>query len=1166
MLRLSPQSHCQLLARFFIFYGFAFVVAVTVLLANAAAARAEVIWSLGEPDGSSIEFAPGSQSELEYKIGESTVSQDFSGHHRGTIDWDPDRAEKERPYSIDFDLAAAPQGPHHLLLNLIYKTGAPKQIQVVVNGKKGIFPVVTAPKKDVDAKDGNAILLTKQKLYVPIEAAWLKPKGNRVTIAPLGFGTMDYDSLSFHRGSIPAGSQLLQPRLVPTIFYQQKDGQLTEACHLHVPFADNFTKGTATLWLGGKRQRVNLDAVDYDFGILSPVIEIAASETPQAARISIDMDGQTTSTSHKFVPARQWKVFLNPKIHNDIGFTDIQPHVNELDTRNTDAVLKILRDFPFYKFNFETSWLVENFLDCRPEQYRQEFLQQAREGRAPINAFYLNLLTGVCTGEELYRSLYYTHALHLKHGTNFDFACLTDAPSHSWFLPTLLNDVGIKTFSNGSNQARAPILVQSNLNEVSPFYWEGLNGERIMMWYARVYAQWKLLTAEGFLHRQVSYDYLQSTLPQFLTRFRRADYAPDAILVYGAYIDNASIPPTAEAEFVEQWNQEFAFPKLIVASDADYFNYVEKNYAEQLPVYRGDAGAYWEDGVASSSQATAKNRQTQQVLPLAEISSSLATSFEPRFRYPKQDFDAAWKNVLFYDEHTWGAYNSISQPDREGVLRQWEVKESYSNRANLDARNLLSRSLNRLCQQVEVVDNTIFAFNWQNRTRTEPLVVELAAGTYLVDLVTDETVEVDVLFEKEGWQKVRFLAKDVPAMGYRGYAIRYLDPPELAKNESRESSWTIENHHYRVTIDNDTGGIKSLIDKVEQRELVDQDDSYSLNQYLYVSGGKETQIKDLHHELVPAELNTEGAKEAKLIENVSTPVGQRIVVETTAKHTPSIRSEYLLYDEIKRLDIVNTVQKNEVRDKEAVYFAFPWAADKPEFRYQIQNGWVRPNQDQLPGACREWFAVQNLVHVKDGDFSIAWSSRDAPLASFTDINRGRWLTNLEITNGHLYSYVMNNYWYVNYKASQAGKFVFRYSVTSGNDLSQEQLADFDADTRTPVFAYPYLSSFSASVASGDRPLKASSASLLQLDAANLQIVTLKQAEDGKGYILRLLETAGLSGVATLRSPLLQVEQAKLCNGVEVNQQSLNVTADSVKIPYQPHRYITVRLEMKSPRS
>ena len=155
---------------------------------------------------------------------------------------------------------------------------------------------------------------------------------------------------------------------------------------------------------------------------------------------------------------------------------------------------------------------------------------------------------------------------------------------------------------------------------------------------------------------------------------------------------------------------------------------MEKHFADRLPVYRGDCGAYWEDGVGSTMHATILNRQTQQVLPAAETAASLATIFEPRNRYPAEDFRGAWKNVMFYNEHTWGAHNSISQPGRQFVERQWEIKESYATRANLDARNLLARGCNRLAQQIAVDGSSILAFNWQNRPRTAPLEVEIGTA------------------------------------------------------------------------------------------------------------------------------------------------------------------------------------------------------------------------------------------------------------------------------------------------------------------------------------------------------------------------------------------------------------------------------------------------------
>lgn len=56
----------------------------------------------------------------------------------------------------------------------------------------------------------------------------------------------------------------------------------------------------------------------------------------------------------------------------------------------------------------------------------------------------------------------------------------------------------------------------------------------------------------------------------------------------------------------------------------------------------------------------------------------------------------------------------------------------------------------------------------------------------------------------------------------------------------------------------------------------------------------------------------------------------------------------------------------------------------------------------------------------DPFLAIAWASPDAPLFTLTDINRGLWLKHLDIRNGYLFSYVMNNYWFTNYRAEHSG--------------------------------------------------------------------------------------------------------------------------------------------------
>ena len=145
---------------------------------------------------------------------------------------------------------------------------------------------------------------------------------------------------------------------------------------------------------------------------------------------------------------------------------------------------------------------------------------------------------------------------------------------------------------------------------------------------------------------------------------------------------------------------------------------------------------------------------------------------------------------------------------------------------------------------------------------------------------------------------------------------------------------------------------------------------------------------------------------------------------------PQIYEHGHVWDDIKRIDFVNRFTKKQTYDKEAVYFAFPFAAEQPTFRYEAPAAIVNANRDMLPGACLDWFTVQHFVEVEGRDATIAWATPDAPLACFQDINRGKWQTQLPLTNGHLYAYVMNNYWHTNYLAGQGGDYAFRFAITS----------------------------------------------------------------------------------------------------------------------------------------
>ena len=98
-------------------------------------------------------------------------------------------------------------------------------------------------------------------------------------------------------------------------------------------------------------------------------------------------------------------------------------------------------------------------------------------------------------------------------------------------------------------------------------------------------------------------------------------------------------------------------------------------------------------------------------------------------------------------------------------------------------------------------------------------------------------------------------------------------------------------------------------------------------------------------------------------------------------------------------------------------------------------GWaaVRPELDQIPASCKNWFSVQRWVDISNDRYGVTWSPVDAPLVEVGGItanligsqtNPDVWIQHLQPSQT-IYSWVMNNHWHTNYRAEQEGPTVFR---------------------------------------------------------------------------------------------------------------------------------------------
>ena len=284
-------------------------------------------------------------------------------------------------------------------------------------------------------------------------------------------------------------------------------------------------------------------------------------------------------------------------------------------------------------------------------------------------------------------------------------------------------------------------------------------------------------------------------------------------------------------------------------------------------------------------------------------------------------------------------------------------------------------------------------------------------------------------------------------------------------------------------------------------------------------------------------------------------VFQELAIETSLPTCPRIQQRIRLYRDLKIAEITNVVTKEENYDPEGVYFAFPFDVPDPLFHCEIADGIMRPGKDQLTYSCQDYYAIQHWVHVSGGGFGITMAPLEAPLVMCAGLHAGTWADRIAFDNGHVFSWVMNNYWMTNFRAGQAGDIPFRYRLTSA-------AGEFDAFASTQFAWQPFYPLAATWLATRPNAKPPASGSTLALSGDPVLLSCVKQAETGDSLILRLLEVRGRPAACTVRlsqPPGLKIVKGALANVVEEPRATLEVAGNAFTVRLRPYEVLTVRL-------
>lgn len=410
-----------------------------------------------------------------------------------------------------------------------------------------------------------------------------------------------------------------------------------------------------------------------------------------------------------------------------------------------------------------------------------------------------------------------------------------------------------------------------------------------------------------------------------------------------------------------------------------------------------------------------------------------------------------------------------------------------------------------------------------------------------------------------GWlYELVFKADDVPALGYKSYYVRKSEKVTSAEIETEigvSEVNILENRFYRIEVDPITGAVISIFDKDIQEELIDSEAPHMGNQFVVRFATDAKQV-------IPTKAVIEKGEDGACYSS--------ICIHTQVVGCPKLVQEIILYHDKKQIDFNNRVLKDATPLLEN-YFAFPFKVDNPRFIYESSNSVIEPLVDQFPGSNTDYYAVQHWAEVSNDRFGISFSSADAANLEFG----GLWPGSMsqahhgvtppeydhpfknpgDFDKGYVYCYAMVNNFITNFHNTQVSDILFRFSLTSyAKDSKLNKAVKHGWEYHHPLM-YVYMKG----TRQGSLGINES---LCSIDAGNVEVLTIKPAEDGRGYIVRLLETQGKSVTARLRLDFLELGKAYLTNVVEEDQQPLAVSDDCITVELPPYNIRTVRVISK----
>ena len=853
------------------------------------------------------------------------------------------------------------------------------------------------------------------------------------------------------------------------------------------------------------------------------------------------------------VPPEKMEMLLVQHSHTDIGYTRPQSEILAEHLRYIDYALDYcdktdsFPDAAKFRWTCESAWVTREYLHTRPAVQIERLLERINEGRIEVTAMLFNMaeISDENIMTDFLDPLKDFHELNIPVYT----AMQNDVNGIAWCMPDYFKATGVKYLDMGINETRSI----RPFDKPTCFWWESPSGEKLLAYRSDHY-----MTGNFFgLPYPEKFD--AKKVVGYLNEINSKNYPFDKVQVQfsGYFTDNAP-PSTGACEIIREWNEKYESPKLKLALTKDFFEYVENNYADKLPVFRNAWLDWWSDGFGSSTRETAEVRKTQNLKQVDEGIFAMVSMMGGDLSNDLQQ--KIWhisENALFYDEHTYGADESISHPFSNNSTRQWLQKGAYAWEALKKVTLLHEDAMGRIQQYFKKASFPVIyvvnSMGWE-RSATVQLFIDyeilpLGKEFSIIDLTNGEKVPVQFSKERREGAYWNLEVSDVPALGFKALKIEVSDKDKPGKEiEANNNTQLLENQYFRIVVDAKTGGIKEFFDKELQENLYDPENSCFIGQPVHETLSGRDKYEPAHTTVF--NVKVEPGEKGEVWNSIKVSADLEGFIREKEGEPKGVQWEIRLFNNTKKVEFSYQASKEILIKPEALYIAFPFKLPGSKIVFETIGGSLAQGE-QLPGSSSDWNVAQNYVSVKGKKGQIIMVSNEIPLWHFSDFNMGKFERYPKAGKPWLYSWVMNNYWFTNFRAFQEGAVNWTYVVSSTADTTTTAATKFAWSVRNPLPTRTFMA--------GKNELTTPVFKTININGdKNVVLINSRPSfKENKSILLHFRETEGLSGKISLSSEVAD-RPVKSLKQVTVAGETIHKLDKDIS--FNPHEVKFVEVE------